>query len=129
MKIDAINPETTRNSPAFSQGMLVTDARKLLFIGGQNAVNAAGEIPEGVTAQTELALKNVAAVVETAGGHKSDVVKMTIYLVQGVDANEGYAASARAWGPYPTAISVLFVAALGNPKFLVEIEAVAAFGA
>ena len=128
MKIDAINPQTTRNSPAFSQGMLATDARKLLFIGGQNAVDAAGEIPEGVTAQTELALKNVAAVLETAGGQKSDVVKMTIYLVQGVDANEGYAASARAWGPYPTAISVLFVVALGNPKFLVEIEAVAAFG-
>ncbi len=128
MEIDAINPETLRNSPAFSQGMLVTDARKLLFIGGQNGVNAAGEIPEGLAAQTELALQNVAAVLKTAGGKKSDVVKMTIFMVQGVDANEGYATSARVWGPHPTAISAVFVAALGNPKFLVEIEAVAAFG-
>lgn len=126
MDIQPVNPDGMRNSPAFSQGMLVTDARKLLFVGGQNGVDAAGNIPEGIAAQTELALKNVATVLETAGGRKSDVVKMTIYLVQGVDANEGYAASAKAWGPYPTAISVLFVAALGNPKFLVEIEAVAA---
>ena len=126
MDIEAINPEALRNSPAFSQGMLVTDARKLLFIGGQNGGNAAGEIPEGLAAQTELALHNVAAVLETAGGRKEDVVKMTIFMVQGVDANEGYAASARVWGPHPTAISAVFVAALGNPKFLVEIEAVAA---
>ncbi|MBW8880998.1 MAG: RidA family protein [Asticcacaulis sp.] len=126
MKIEAINPETMRNSPAFSQGMRVSGAGALLFIGGQNGVTATGEIPEGLTAQTEQALHNVATVLETAGGQKSDVVKMTIFLVQGVDANEGYAASARAWGPYPTAISVVFVAALGNPKFLVEIEAIAA---
>jgi enamine deaminase RidA (YjgF/YER057c/UK114 family) len=126
MKIEAINPESMRNSPAFSQGMLVTGARGLLFIGGQNGVDAAGEVPDGLAAQTELALRNVAKVLETAGGKKDDVVMMTIYLVQGADVNEGYAASARAWGPYPTAISVVFVAALGNPKFMVEIEAVAA---
>jgi enamine deaminase RidA (YjgF/YER057c/UK114 family) len=92
-----------------------------------NGVSAAGEILEGLAAQTELALNNVAKVLETAGGRMENVVKMTIFMVRGVDPNEGYATSARVWGPYPTAISAVFAAALGHPEFLVEIGAVAAF--
>ena len=53
-------------------------------------------------------------------------MRLGIYLVQGHDAREAYAAAQRIWGPHPTAITVLFVAALGDPRFLVEIEATAA---
>jgi 2-iminobutanoate/2-iminopropanoate deaminase len=42
------------------------------------------------------------------------------------DVNEGFAASRKAWGDQPTAVTVQFVRALGRPEFLVEIDAIAA---
>ena len=40
-------------------------------------------------------------------------------------ANEGFAASQRVWAGAPTAITVVFVAGLGMPDALVEIDAIA----
>lgn len=40
--------------------------------------------------------------------------------------NEAFAASQPIWGDHPTAVSVLFVRALGRPECLVEIDAIAA---
>ena len=50
---------------------------------------------------------------------------MTIHLVAPADIREGFAAAQEVWGPYPTAITVLQVAALGRPECLVEIDALA----
>jgi enamine deaminase RidA (YjgF/YER057c/UK114 family) len=50
---------------------------------------------------------------------------MTIYLVAGSDILQGFAAAQEVWGQCPTAISVIQVAALAHPDFLVEIEALA----
>jgi enamine deaminase RidA (YjgF/YER057c/UK114 family) len=50
-----------------------------------------------------------------------------MFCVAGHPLEEGVAAFAEAWGrrPDPPAISVVIVAGLANPAFLVEIEAVA----
>ena len=77
-------------------------------------------------AQTEQALHNVLAVLAEAGADQSNVVRMAVYVAAGESVDEGFAASMRVWGQHPTAITVLFVAALGRPDALVEIEVVAA---
>jgi enamine deaminase RidA (YjgF/YER057c/UK114 family) len=46
--------------------------------------------------------------------------------VEGVDLNEGFAASQKVWGDHPAAVSAVFVRGLAVPGALVEIEAIAA---
>ncbi len=38
-----------------------------------------GQVPEGIEAQTELALRNISAILEAAGASLADVVKTTIF--------------------------------------------------
>jgi 2-iminobutanoate/2-iminopropanoate deaminase len=127
MEITHLNPSGMHSSPAFSQGVLVRGAGSVLYVGGQNGVDASGEIvPGGLGPQTEQALKNVLAVLAEAGADQSNVVRLGIYMVEGQSVDEGYAASAKVWGQHPTAITVLTVADLGRREALVEIEAIAA---
>ena len=126
MEITHLNPESLFTNPAFSQGVLVSGEHRSLHVGGQNGTDAAGEIVGGgLGPQTEQALRNVIAVLAEAGADQSNVVRMAVYIAAGQSVDEGFAASMRVWGQHPTAITVLFVAALGRPDALVEIEATA----
>jgi 2-iminobutanoate/2-iminopropanoate deaminase len=129
MEITHLNPESLHRNPAFSQGVLVRGAHDTLYVGGQNGTDASGAIVDGgLGAQTEQALRNVLAVLAEAGADQSNVVRMGIHVAAGESVDEGFGASMRVWGQNPTAITVLFVAALGRPEALVEIEAVAVLG-
>lgn len=126
MEITHLNPDSLFSNPAFSQGVLVRGASTTLQVGGQNGTDASGVIVEGgLGAQTEQALRNVLAVLAEAGADQTNVVRMAVYVAAGQSVDEGFAASMRVWGQHPTAITVLFVAALGRPDALVEIEATA----
>ena len=72
----------TNNAPAaigpYSQAI---EANGMLFISGQIPVNPAdGTVPEGITAQTEQVMKNIAAILEEAGYTFDNVVKTTCLL-------------------------------------------------
>jgi 2-iminobutanoate/2-iminopropanoate deaminase len=55
-------------------------AGELVFCSGMAGIDpATGEIPEGVEAQTEQALRNLSAVLDEAGFSMHDVVKTTIF--------------------------------------------------
>jgi enamine deaminase RidA (YjgF/YER057c/UK114 family) len=120
--VTPVDPESMHRSPAFAQGMIAPTG-PMLFVGGQNGVDAAGELLEGLRAQTEQALRNVLAVLAEAGTAPEHVVKMTIHLAPGIDPTDAYAASATVW-PHRTAVTVLAVAP-ARPGALVEVEAVA----
>lgn len=127
MKIEHHNPDTLHRNPAFTQLVTIRGANALAFVGGQNGVDAAGNIVgDTLAAQTEQALRNVLGALAAVNASQEHVVRLAIYLVQGHDAREAFAAAQRVWGVHPTAITVLSVAALANPRFLVEIEATAA---
>jgi enamine deaminase RidA (YjgF/YER057c/UK114 family) len=129
MKIEHHNPSTLHRNAAFTQVVTVRGANALAFIGGQNGVDAAGSIVgDTLAAQTEQALRNVLTALAAVNASQAHVVRMAIYLVPGYDAREAFAVAQRVWGAHPTAISVLSVAGLANPRFLVEIEATAAIG-
>lgn len=126
MQIIHLNPPTMHRNPAFSQGVLVENPSRLLVIGGQNGADASGQLVEGgFGAQTRQALRNVLEVLKAAGGSQEHVIKLTIYIVAGESIEEGFRASQEVWGYHATAISGLFVAGLGRPGALVEIEALA----
>ncbi|MCK9496726.1 MAG: RidA family protein [Dehalococcoidia bacterium] len=126
MKPVHINPDTMYQSPVFSQAVVVEQPSKLVFVGGQNGILPDGSMAgEDIASQTRQALQNVLTVLEAAGATPEDVVKLTILVVQGQSIEEGFAASREIW-TQRTTVTAAFVAALGHPQALVEIEAVAA---
>lgn len=129
MKITHINPDGLHKNPAFSQAV-VAEGGKTIYIGGQNGILPDGSMAgDTLAAQTEQAYKNILEILKTVGASQENVVKQTIYVVKGQDIREGYAATQKAWGDFPTAISFAFVESLGVPGALVEIEAVAVVSA
>jgi enamine deaminase RidA (YjgF/YER057c/UK114 family) len=127
MAIAHLNPVSMHRNPAFSQGTVIPAGCSIIVIGGQNGVGADGQVVgDGIGPQTEQAMRNLITVLEEAGATPADVAKLTIYLVEGVDLNEGFAASQKVWGNQATAVSAMFVRGLAVPGALVEIEAIAA---
>jgi 2-iminobutanoate/2-iminopropanoate deaminase len=127
MTITHLNPDTLHKGSAFSQVAIVEGPVKMIYVGGQNAVNINGEIIDGgLAVQTEQAMKNVLAALEAAGATQDDVMKLTVYVVQGQPLQDAFSTAQRVWGTHSTTITVLVVVGLANPRFLIEIDAIAA---
>jgi len=127
MKITHINPDTMHKNPAYSQGVSVEGASKTIYVGGQNGLTAEGKlVGEDLKSQSVQALKNVLEVLKTAGATQENVVKLTMFFVQGSNIAEAFEASKEVWGMHATAITGVVVSGLAVPGALVEIEAIAA---
>ena len=124
-----LNPGTLAHNPAFSQAIVVEGPAKTIYVGGQNAVAADGTIVGDTLAeQSSQAIANVQAALAAAGATLHDVVRWTVAIVQGQSLRDGFAAFQAAWGdaPDPPTVTVYVVAGLANPRFLIEIDAIAA---
>jgi enamine deaminase RidA (YjgF/YER057c/UK114 family) len=66
-------------------------------------------------------------VLAAAGASIEQVIKWNIYVVHGQPLQPGFEVFQRVWGrrPNPPAITMVYVAGLANPDFLVELDAVA----
>ena len=120
---------STSGAPAaigpYSQGIASGD---LVFCSGQLGLDpGTGTLVEGVEAQAERALRNLAAVLDAAGCSWADVVKTTIYLANIGDFGTVNGVYARFMADPPPARSTFAVGEL--PKGgLIEIEAIARRG-
>jgi enamine deaminase RidA (YjgF/YER057c/UK114 family) len=124
-----LNPDSLPKNPAFSQAVVVESAARTIYVGGQNAVTADGQIVGDTLAeQARQAISNVRAALAAAGAKLTDVVQWTVAIVEGQSLLDGFGAFREAWGGAgdPPAISVYIVAGLANPRFLVEVNAIAA---
>lgn len=125
MVIQHVNPETMHTNPAYSQGTIIP-AGRTLYVGGQNGIDADGNLLDGAEEQIVQAMRNVLTVLASAGASQNDVAKLTIYLHPDVSGEEGFAAAMPIWGQHRTAVTVLQVASFARPGVLCEIEAIAA---
>ena len=104
------------------------NAGKMLFIAGQVAMDASGNVVGGddFRAQTQQVFENLKKIVQAAGGSFRDIVKLNVYFVD------------RSQLPHYREVRDLFidvknpptstavqVAALFRPEFLIEVEAIA----
>ncbi len=99
----------------------------LIFVSGQLATNpeTGEEITASIEVQTEQCLRNVEAVLKTAGSDLNHVLKFTIYVSDESlwsAVNETYA---RVLGEHKPARAIIPVGKFRG-DFLIEIEAVAA---
>lgn len=119
---------STTDAPAaigpYSQAIRIGD---LLYCSGQLPIDVAtGEMPEGITAQTECSIANVKSILAAAGLNLSNVVKTTVFLADMSlfgPMNEVYGREFSQ--PFP-ARSAFAVRELPKGAF-VEIEVIAAF--
>ncbi|CAN5301824.1 RidA family protein [soil metagenome] len=125
MSIEHVNPESMSNNPAFSQGT-IAPAGRTLYVGGQNGIDADGDVIADKAEQVAQAMRNVLTVLAAAGATTDDVAKLTIYLHHDLTADEGYGAAMPVWGRTPTAVTVVQVASFARPDVVCEIEAIAA---
>jgi len=123
-----INPDSLNKNPAFTN-VVVEGNVKTVHIGGQDAINASGEIVgKGDTvAQTKQVLANLRAALAAGDAGPEHIIKWNLYVVEGQPLQAGFAAFQHAWPevPNPPAITAAFVSGLAHPDFLVEIDAVA----
>ena len=118
----------TEAAPAPFQGAPYNQAivaGELVFTAGQLGLKPGDTAIEGdITAQTEQALANVAAILESAGSSMDKLVKTSVFLVDLDDFQAMNAVYAARVGDRPPARSTFQVARLPSGA-LVEIEAVA----
>jgi enamine deaminase RidA (YjgF/YER057c/UK114 family) len=120
------SPKVYKSTSPFSHATLTTGSR-FLHVTGQAAQGLDGRtVGKGdVTAQTVQALENLKALVEAAGGTLADVARIRIYLTTRDHLGPVKEVRRRYFRePYP-ATTVLQVAGLDDPDWLVEIEATA----
>ena len=129
MTIRHLNSETLPRNPAFSQAVAVEGAYRTVWVGGQIAVDAGGNVvgKGDVAAQAEQTARNLLAVLAAADAGVDDVVKLTVYVVAGQSALAASEGFQRVWGTpaNPPARSLVYVSALFHPDFLIEVDAVA----
>ncbi|HOJ79420.1 MAG TPA: RidA family protein [Clostridiales bacterium] len=124
------NPEGLFKSRAYSQVVTVSGSGKMIFIGGQNAVDAEGRLVglDDFELQTKQVLENIKIALASENATFNDVIKLNIYMADGCDPAVGFKAFRETVGDLekPPLITVLKVAGLANPAYMVEIDAIAA---
>ncbi|MFE0136978.1 RidA family protein [Streptomyces sp. NPDC059037] len=132
MSVTLVNPEGLPKPEVYRQ-LSVATGSKLVFLAGQVARDADGRpVGDGdFAAQVEQCYLNVATALAGIGGSFDDVAKLTIYVVDWRPEKmpllgEGVGRAAAKLGIDPVKpITLLGVAALGEPDLLVEVEATA----
>lgn len=134
MEKTLINPPGLPQPRGYSHGILTTGGR-LLFLAGQTASNAEGQIvaPGNLVAQYEQVLRNLKTVVETAGGKMQDIVKITIFVGNRDDymthLKELGQIHRSYFGNYYPATALFEISRFFQDEALLEIEGIAVLGA
>ncbi|WP_433663376.1 RidA family protein [Nocardia sp. CA-128927] len=120
-------------APGFGYAHAVTTSNGLAYVSGQIAVDADGNLvgPDDMAAQTRQALTNLQNVLHALGADWTDLVKFTWFVTETSrlpdlrDVRDEFIRPALGDLPNP-ASSLVQVAGLFRPEFLVEVEAVVA---
>ena len=126
-----INPHDLFPSQRYGFSQVIsTMGATTVYLSGQVAWNARQEIihPLDLGAQTQRALDNVDTAVRAAGGTRTDIVSLRLYIV-GEHIHNARSVREALLGFFPTdklpTSTWIGVAALANKDFLIEIEAIA----
>ena len=126
-KIEQYAARGVWDPPTYSQAVKVSEGRTMLFIAGQVAYDDSGNAahPGDFKAQARATLQAVKAQVEAGGGAMANIVKVNTYLTD-IRHRADYAAIREEFfGKKMPASTLVAVAALAQPEFLIEVEAVA----
>jgi enamine deaminase RidA (YjgF/YER057c/UK114 family) len=126
-KIEPYAAKSVWDPPAYAQAVKVSGAQTILYIAGQVAYGDDGNAVHAgdFKAQARVALQALKAQVEAGGGTMRDIVKVNTYLTDIRHRADYGPIREEFFGAKMPAHTLVAVAALALPEFLIEIEAVA----
>ncbi len=113
--------------PTYSQAVKVTGAQTILFLAGQVAYDENGNPAHrgDFRAQARAVFQAVKAQVETGGGTMQSIVKLNTYLTDIRHRADLIPVREEFFGKKTPASTLVAVAALAQPDWLIEVEAIA----
>ena len=114
----------TGNSPTLSGAIRVGD---MLYMSGQLPGVRGQPADTTIEGQTRQTLTKIKAIVDSAGTSMENVVKCTVFLINGADFGGMNTAYREFWPKDPPARSTVVVAALVSPGAKLEIECLATY--
>jgi len=128
MPLKHTNPDGVATPNGYTQ-VVEASGQRLIFVAGQTAVNAQGEVVgNDLASQAEQVFANLKTCLESQGASFADVTKMTTFVVNYKPEDRAVIAAARAKHLPADALpasTLLGVQALARPELLIEIEATA----
>jgi enamine deaminase RidA (YjgF/YER057c/UK114 family) len=121
-----LSPETIGNNPNYSQGIETGPGMRIVAVAGQTGRDGAGNVPEGMAAQADIAWRNVMTVLAEAGMGAEHIIHYTSYLVAGSDSKPYDEARLRHLGDARPASTKVYISGLAQPGMLCEVQAFAA---
>jgi enamine deaminase RidA (YjgF/YER057c/UK114 family) len=124
-----LNPKTIAPPvPAgcFSHAIEVAPNARWLYLSGQAGVRPDGQTPADFAGQAEQTFANIQAILADAGMEVGDLVKLVVYVLRPEDLPELRRIRNQFLGDARPAQTLVRVAGLAVPGWLIEVEAVAA---
>jgi len=133
VKIDRIQPagvnvRMQQGKPAYSHVVTVTGPAKMIYIAGQLARDADGNIvgPGDMRSQLEQTFKNLDACLNAAGATWADVVKTNTFVTDYPAFSQCSDVRMRYFGVGSPTSTTIQISGLAQPEAMVEIEMIAA---
>ena len=127
--ISYVNPENMMKPNSFTQVISVSGPNKTIYIGGQDSVDKDGNIigKDNIKEQAQQILSNIEKALKSAGAKLENIIKWNVYVKQGQSPMPAFEVFQDRWGdkPNPPAITLLYVAGLAHPDYLMEMDAIA----
>ena len=116
--------------PSYAQAVKVSGAQTMLFISGQVAYDERGNPahPRDFPAQARSVFQALKAQVEAGGGTLENIVKLNTYLTDIRYRADLIPIRAEFFGEKTPPATQVAVTALGQPEWLIEVEAIAVTG-
>jgi enamine deaminase RidA (YjgF/YER057c/UK114 family) len=130
MPVSFLNPP---GAPApvgrYHHAAIVPAGMRLIEVSGQVGVRADGSVVDDHAGQIAQAFANLLAVLRGVGASPADIVKVTVFLTDAALIPAMRAARTEAFGAAMPASTLLIVAGLAAPAYVVEVEATLALPA
>lgn len=121
------NPSTIAGPFAtYSHGIEVESPRRVLFGAGQVGVRPDGTVGQDVGEQARLVWDNITEVLASADMDVTDIVQLTMYLLDRDDRESAHAVRQEVLGDHRPASTLLYVSGLSRPEWRLEIDFIAA---
>jgi enamine deaminase RidA (YjgF/YER057c/UK114 family) len=128
MTLQRLNPDGLVQPQVYSQ-VVVGAGNRIVFLAGQVAVDGDGNVvaENDFGGQARQAFLNLGRALSAAGAGPADVAKITIYVLDHSPERLAAIGAARreTFGDTLPASTLVGVAALARPEFLIEVEAIA----
>ncbi|HMF67942.1 MAG TPA: RidA family protein [Phyllobacterium sp.] len=128
MTLECINPDGISTPQTYSHVIVATGSR-VVFVAGQVAEDSQGNLvgPGDMTAQARQVFANIGRALAAAGAEPQQVTKLTIFVANYRREHLAMIEAGRLalFGDHKPTDTLVGVAALTNPDYLLEVDAVA----